>query len=383
MVTTTWIEVNLDNIKSNYINIRKKIKKDVRVCGVLKANAYGHGAIDVARALECEGIDYIAVARLEEAIELRKNGTSIPILCLGYVPKENYIKAVKLDIILTIYTYENAIELNNVAKELGKKCVVHLKIDTGMGRIGFLPNEESLKEIQEINKLENLELEGIYTHFSKADEMDKDYTYNQIIKFDYMYDALKTKGVNIPIRHVANSAGIIDLSEMNYEMVRCGIILYGHYPSSEVNRSKIKLSAAMTLKTRVAHVKKIKAGASVSYGGKYVADEDTYIATLPIGYADGYFRGQKAPQVKINGNIYYVVGKICMDQCMVDLGSNENNIKQGDEVIIYGSDRGVRLEEVAEDISSINYEVMCAISRRVERVYIEEGEKIYKNYILD
>ena len=383
MIQTTWVEVNLDNIKKNYINIKNSVKEGVHVCGVVKANAYGHGAIDVARVLECEGIDYLAVARLEEAIELRKNGSAVPILCLGYVPKENYADAIKKDIVLTIYSRENAIELNRVAKELGKKCIIHLKIDTGMGRIGFLPNKESIKEIQEINELENLELEGIYTHFSKADEKDKEYTYNQIKKFDTVYEMLEGVGIHFPIRHVSNSAGVIDLAEMKYEMVRCGVILYGHYPSDEVNISKIELKPAMTLKTRVAHVKKMKAGEMISYGGRHLVEEDTYIATLPIGYADGYFRGQKSPQVKINGNIYCVVGRICMDQCMVDIGSNATNIKQGDEVIVYSTDEGIKVEEVADDISSINYEVMCAISRRVDRVYIEEGKQIKRNYILD
>lgn len=383
MVETTWIEVNLDNIKSNYRNIRNSVEEGVRVCGVVKANAYGHGAIDVARVLEWEGIDYLAVARLEEAIELRKNGITVPVLCLGYVPKENYKYAIKRDVAVTIYSYENAMELNRVAKELNKKCTIHIKIDTGMGRIGFLPNEDSVKDIQKIYELEYLDIEGIYTHFSKADEEDKEYTYSQVNKFDEMYRRLDDIGVHIPIRHVSNSAGTIDLEGLKYEMVRCGIVLYGHSPSDEINVSKMQLKPSMELKTKVAHVKKMKAGDVISYGGRYMVEEDTYIATLPIGYADGYFRGQKEPQVKIKGNTYYVVGRICMDQCMIDIGSNSSNIKQGDEVVVYGLDEGVKVEEVAEDISSINYEVLCAISRRVERVYIDEGKKIKRNYILD
>ena len=372
VTATTWAEINLDNIKFNLNNVKKLLKEDTKICTVLKANAYGHGSVEIAKFLE-KNVDYFAVARIEEAIELRQNNIKIPILCLGFVPEEYFESAINNNITLTVYSLEVAKKLNNICENLNTNINIHIKIDTGMGRIGFDVSKESIDEISDICELKNLYIEGIYTHFATADETDKDFTYRQIERFKFIVDGIEKRNINIPIKHVSNSAAVIDLPDLNFNMVRCGIILYGYYPSDEVLKDRIQLKPAMTLKTRVSHIKDLKKDSGISYGLKYRTNGIEKIVTIPIGYADGFTRMQNNPKVSINNEIFDVVGRICMDQCMVRV-DKDIDIKIGDEVIIFG-EGNIAVADIANDLGTINYEIICMVSRRVDRIY-KEGNVI-------
>ena len=367
----TWAEINLDNIKFNLSNIKKILKEDTKICGVLKANAYGHGSVEVAKLLEKEKVDYFAVARLEEAIELRENDITLPILCLGYIPEESLEIAIINNIIITIYSLEMAQKINDIAKCIKEKAFVHIKIDTGMTRIGFQPNKEAIIDITQIYELGNINVEGIYTHFATADEINKEFTNTQAQRFKFMVEQLELLGINIPIKHVSNSAAIMDLPDLKFDMVRCGIILYGHYPSDSVLKERLALKPAMTLKTTVAHIKEVEPGVGISYGLKYKCNSKERIVTIPIGYADGFTRMQPNPKVWIKEQSFDVVGRICMDQCMVRI-DKDINIEVGDPVIIFGEENR-SAENIANNLGTINYEVLCMVSRRVDRVYMERN----------
>ncbi|MGL4912015.1 MAG: alanine racemase [Romboutsia sp.] len=367
----TWAEINLDNIKFNLKNIKKLLKEDTKVCAVLKANAYGHGSVEIAKLLKKEKVDYFAVARLEEAMELRENNITLPILCLGYIPEEALEIAIRNNIIVTIYSLEMAQKLNYVARGIKEKVFVHIKIDTGMTRIGFQPTEDSIKDIKEISDLEYIVLEGIYTHFATADEVSKEFTKIQVQRFKFVVDKLEHMGINIPVKHVSNSAATMDLPELEFDMVRCGIVLYGHYPSNDVIKERLQLKPSMTLKTTVAHIKEIDSNIGVSYGLKYISSYKEKVVTIPIGYADGFTRMQQNPRVWIKGQCFDVIGRICMDQCMVKI-DKDIDLKIGDQVIVFGED-SISAEDIANDLGTINYEVLCMISRRVDRVYMERN----------
>ncbi len=368
----TWAEINLDNIKYNLNNIKKLLKEDTKICGVVKANAYGHGSIQISKLLEREKVDYLAVARLEEGIELRQNSITTPILCLGYIPNEGLIEGIKNRISLTVYSYKTAKIINDISKELDLITKIHIKIDTGMSRIGLKPNIKSINEILDIYKLSNIEIEGVYTHFATADESSKEFTYKQVQQYNMVIEELEKLGIDIPIKHVSNSAATMDLRELNYNMVRCGIVLYGHYPSDDVNKDILKLKPAMTLKTRISHIKEIEPNTGVSYGLKYISKSTEKIVTLSIGYADGFTRIQNNPKVYINGHTFDIVGRICMDQCMAKI-NEDIDIKVGDEVIIFSESENECVENISNDLKTINYEVLCMISRRVERIYMERN----------
>ena len=261
----------------------------------------------------------------------------------------------------------------NICENLNTNINIHIKIDTGMSRIGFEVSKESIDEIANIYELKNLYIEGIYTHFATADEADKDFTYRQIEGFKFIVDGIEKRNINIPIKHVSNSAAVIDLPDLNFNMIRCGIILYGHYPSDEVLKDRIQLKPAMTLKTRVSHIKYLKKDSGISYGLKYKTNDIEKIATIPIGYADGFTRMQNNPKVSINDEIFNVVGRICMDQCMVRV-DKDIDIKIGDEVIIFG-ESNIGVDDIANDLGTINYEIICMVSRRVDRIY-KEGNVI-------
>lgn len=371
ITAATWAEINLDNINFNLNNIKKLLKEDTKICTVLKANSYGHGSVEIAKFLENKNVDYFAVARLEEAIELRENNIKMPILCLGFVPEESLEYAIKNNITLTIYSLETAKKLNDISEKIGVNANIHIKIDTGMSRIGFEVNEESIDQIIKIANLKNLYIEGIYTHFAKSDEIDKDFTYKQVNRFKFIIDNIEKKGINIPIKHVSNSAAIMDLPNLNFNMVRCGIVLYGCYPSDEVIKDRLQLKPAMTLKTRVSHIKELKEGTGISYGLRYKTRKQEKIATIPIGYADGFTRMQNNPKVSINNEVFNVVGRICMDQCMVRI-DKDIDIKIGDEVIIFG-ESNISADDIAKDLGTINYEILCMVSRRVDRIYKERN----------
>ncbi|GAA0069576.1 alanine racemase [Clostridium sardiniense] len=382
IIRPVWAEIDLDKIAFNMRNI-KNVAGDREVIAVIKADAYGHGAVELAEVLLENGASRFAVAIITEAIELRESGIKASIMILGYTPIEFGEDLIKYDIEQTVYDLEYAKQLSEIALNMGKKAKIHIALDTGMGRIGFMPNEESLNEVLEIASLDGIETVGIFTHFSTADEEDKEYTNYQFAKIQNFIKMLLNNGVNIPIKHVSNSGAIIDLPETYLDAVRAGIILYGYYPSNEVNKERLSIEPALTLKAKIGHVKKLEKGMYVSYGRTFKTERDSIIATLPIGYADGYSRllSGKA-KVIVNGKFANVIGRICMDQCMIDV-TDVGEVKVGDEVIILGEDRDLKFnaDDMAELIGTINYDILCMIKHRVPRIYKKNNEIIkVKNY---
>jgi len=375
-IRPTWAEINLDNLRHNIMEIRRITSSTSNICAIVKADAYGHGAVEVAKeALAC-GATYLGVAFLDEALELRKHGITAPILILGFTPENQFDKIIEHDITQTIYNTDSAKALSECAVKLNKKAKVHLKIDTGMSRIGFCPEICFTPEFKEPFSLPGLEIEGIFTHFARADEKDRSCTNEQFRLFIKVISSIEEDGYSIPIKHAANSAGIMEYPETHLDMVRPGIILYGLYPSDEVSKQLIHLKPVMSLKTRVSNVKVLPKGKAISYGGTFVAQRESIIATLPVGYADGYSRllSSKA-HVLIKGQRAPIVGRICMDQCMVDVTDVQGSVSIGDEVILIGEDGNDRIsaDEIAKLIGTISYEVVCGISKRVPRVYISGG----------
>lgn len=379
--SSTWAEINLENIKYNVDNVKKALTKDTMLCCVVKADAYGHGAVEVSKFLDKEeNVDFFSVARLEESLELVKAGITKPILCMGYIDNAKIQNAINSNIRITVYSLEMAIKIDELAKLNNKKAYIHIKLDTGMSRIGFLVNEQSISDIKKIFSLENLIIEGIYTHFAKSDEENKEATYNQINKYNKVINSLEESNLNVPIKHVSNSAAILDLRECDFNMVRLGISLYGPYPSSEVSRD-IKLKTALELKTIVSNIKTIEKGTSVSYAGTYTADKDVKIATLPVGYADGFPRTQKNPQAFINCSLLNIVGRICMDQTMVQI-PDDIDVKMKDTVTLIGDIEGIRIGDISSKMGTIDHEILCCLTKRVNRVYITKDNKYIVNNLL-
>lgn len=372
-----WAEVNLDHLAHNIKEVRRVTKPEALVTAVIKADGYGHGAVEIGRTLLDNGADRFAVATLTEAVQLRRAYKDVPILVLGYTPEEDSDEVIRHNLIQTVYAFEQAEALDRVAKENKVTAKVHVKIDTGMGRLGLRAEDDAVIVTEYISKLVNIEIEGIYTHFAIADEVDKTYTLGQVKKYNAVIEELEKRNIQIPIKHVSNSAAIIDLPEINYNMVRAGIMLYGLYPSHEVSHENVKLKEVMSLKARISHVKDVGPGVGVSYGLLYTTDKDTRIGTIPLGYADGYTRlytGQA--KAIVGGEIRPIIGRICMDQCMVDLTGLD--VQRGDEITLFGTgqDKFISIDEVAGWINTINYEVVCMISKRVPRVYKAQDEII-------
>lgn len=380
-----WAEIDLDAIAHNMKEIRRLVREDALVTAVIKADGYGHGAKKIAQTLLDNGADRFAVAVLDEGIELRQAGFEVPVLILGFTDPERAEEVVKYNLDQTVYSWELAEALSKEAARQNKKAKIHIKVDTGMGRIGLQPNNESVNLIKKISELPNVILEGIFTHFAVADTADKRYTEEQYEKFNWIISELQKQNVEFNVRHCGNSATIIDLPDMHMDMVRAGIILYGLAPSNEVLLKKIDLRQVMSLKVRITHVKEIEAGQSVSYGRKFIASKKSKIASLPIGYADGYTRmlSGKA-EALVKGKRVPVVGRICMDQCMIDITGIED-VKVGDEVVLFGRQGKdmIHIDELAEKLGTINYEIVCMISKRVPRVYIKGGKIVdILNYII-
>lgn len=378
----TWAEINLDHILHNYNALKALTPEGTKACAIIKANAYGHGSVAVAQHLEANGCDYFGVAVANEALELRKHGIKTPLFCLSYVETSLYEELIAQDIELPIFRYADAAEASRVATELGKHARIHIKLDTGMSRVGYAITEEAVDEIERIAQLPNLVLQGIYTHFALADTTDRTDTDLQYERYRTIVDALEARGVYFKINHVCNSAATMQYPEYHLDMVRLGIALYGHYPSDEVDKQIVQLKPAMTLKTRVTHVKLLEEGRGVSYGHKYhVENGAKYIATMPIGYADGFTRmlsGQA--DVFIGGNRYMVAGRICMDQSMVEVDAS---VKLGDEIVIFGGDKEMAIERLSDRLGTINYELLCMVQRRIVRVYKQGGTQKVVNYLLD
>lgn len=366
-----WAEIDLSAIKNNIKEIRRITNPKSQVMAVVKANAYGHGSVEVSKVCLENGADSLAVARSTEALELRNAGITCPILVFGYVTEEEILKMVENDITLTVYSLEIANSIQKIAEKLGKHSKIHIKVDTGMSRLGFLPEKSSVETIKKIRELKNIEVEGIYTHFADADNSDKTYTTMQFSKFTSFLHDLEENGINIPIKHASNSAAIIDHPETHLNMVRPGIILYGLYPSELVHKERINLKPAMSLKVLVTHVKDVPENTKISYGCTFETKKQSKIASLPIGYADGFTRMLKNGNVLIHGSRVPVVGRICMDQCMIDVSGIEN-VNVGDVVTVFGKDGNekISLEEFGNKLGTINYELVCMVSARVPRIYL-------------
>ena len=385
-IRAAWAEVDLDALAHNMREIRRLARKDALVTAVIKADGYGHGAKKIAQTLLDNGADRFAIAVLDEGIELRNAGFEVPILILGFTDKERAEEIVSFNLEQAVYSWELAEAISKAAVKQNKTAKIHIKVDTGMGRIGLRPDKDSVQLIKKISQLPNIVIEGIFTHFAVADALDKAYTEEQYAKFTWICKELERENVRINVKHCGNSATIIDLPEMHLNMVRAGIILYGLKPSDEVMLDRIELKQVMSLKVRISHVKEIEAGQSVSYGRRFIAEKKSKIASLPIGYADGYTRmlSGKA-EALVKGRRVPVVGRICMDQCMVDVTGIED-VKVGDEAVLFGKqgEGFIHIDELAEKLDTINYEIVCMISRRVPRVYVKDGKIVdVLNYLTD
>lgn len=371
-----YANISLDAIRDNIEKGRALLAPGIKMLGVVKADAYGHGAVPVAKAIE-DLVDAYGVSMPEEGAELRKAGLSKPILILGYTAPEMAELAIRYDITMAVFQSEIAEKYNEIAKSLNKTAKVHIKLDTGMCRIGYLCREESLDDIEKIAKLSQVEIEGMFTHFSKADETDKTFARNQLKKYMEFAGKLEARGIRVSCKHVCNSAGIIDIPEGNLDMVRFGVTMYGMYPTDEVTKERMTVTPAMEVKTHIAYIKTLPAGVGISYSGTYVTEKETRVATLSVGYGDGYPRGLSGTgRVLIHGKSAPILGYICMDQCMVDV-TDIPEAKQGDVVTLMGRDGDdfISAEEIGTTVgNSFHYEVVCDISKRVPRIYYKDGK---------
>ncbi|MCQ2512050.1 MAG: alanine racemase [Lachnospiraceae bacterium] len=369
-------DINLDAIRNNIQSAQKLLNDGVKTCAIIKADGYGHGAVPIAKNL-VDLVDFYAVASFEEAMELVNNGIKTPILILGYIHYSLNEEAIQNDIRLTVYDLDMAKKVSRSAVKVGKTAKIHLKINTGMNRIGFKPTPENLEVIKKISKLKNIEIEGVFTHFHSADEKSLSSSYDQEVLFKEYTDAIEAMGIHIPIKHCSNSAATIRMKNANYNMVRMGIIIYGLYPSKYVKQ--MKLQPAMTLKSHITALKTLQKGDTVGYGATFTAQHKMQLATVSVGYADGYMRNLKNKgKVLVRGQICKIVGSVCMDQIMIDV-SKVSNVKVHDEVILVGKvkDKEISMEEVAELAGTINYEFACGITKRVSRRYLSKGKVVY------
>lgn len=374
-------KINLDAITHNINMVKQKVKEGTKIMAVVKADAYGHGAVTIAKHLENE-VDYFGVADIFEALELRKNGIKNSILLLSFTAPEFFEAVVKNDICATVFDLDSAIALSKTAEKNKTIARIHIAVDTGMSRIGYALCDESIEQIEKINNLNNIKIEGIFSHYATADESDKKEALKQKENFEWFLEKLNTKGVEIPIKHLSNSAGIMEMNT-DFNMVRAGIITYGLYPSEEVEKKDFPIIPAMQIVTHISFVKTVKKGQGISYGLTFRPDTDITVATLPIGYADGYPRAlSNKASVLINGKECRILGRVCMDQMMVDVTGL--NVKVLDEVIIVGQDgqKCISVEDLAAMAGSFNYEFVCGIGRRVPREYYKDNEPINQiNYL--
>ena len=368
-----WVEVNREKAIHNFLEVRRAVGPDRKICAVVKADSYGMGSMELSKMYLENGVDMFAVAVIGEAFELREEIKNKDILVLGFTSEEFYEDAIENDITLTIYNYDHAVRLNEAAKKLNKKAKIHIKVETGMNRLGFLPTVDNADKIADIAKMENIKIEGAFSHQAKADERDKTTAHMQADRFIKFMEMLEERNVEIPIKHIANSATIIEMPEYYFDMVRPGIILSGFYPSDEVDTEKYIFKICVTLKAKVANVKTIDAGEGVGYGHLYRTDKPVVVGTIPLGYADGYSRLlSNKGYVIVKGVKCPILGKVCMDQFMVDL-SNVDDPQIGDIAIIYGdgTDGAMTAEDVANIRGTISYEVLTNLAvRRLPKIYV-------------
>lgn len=374
-IRPAWAEINLTNLDYNIKRIREKVGPDREIIGVIKADAYGHGSIMCAKVLRENGVKTFAVATLQEAVTLRKAGTKEDIIMLGLTPDLYADVIAEYDITPVVCDSANAKAISDAAEKMGKTVSGLIAIDTGMGRIGYLADEieTSIEDIKRIEALSHFKIKGLFSHMSTADAADKTFSHEQEAKYNAFFQALVKSGINVPVRTLANSASIMELPSVYFEAVRPGIILYGCYPSNEVDRNQLSIKPVMSVKANIVHVKNVPENFSVGYGRKYISEKPARIATIALGYADGYPRPYSSQaKVIVNGVVCPIAGNICMDQCMIDV-SAVPDVKVGDEVIVMGSDgvNSILADDIAEATGTINYEICCAFGQRLPKVYIK------------
>ena len=378
----TYVKIDLDVIEANFNAIRAKAGVDVMA--VVKADAYGHGAVQVTRLLQ-DKCAFFGVSSILEAIELRQAGIYNPILILGHTPIAAFPVLVQAEIRPTIYHYDAALALSKAAVQQDKIASCHIAVDTGMSRIGFQATEEAADICAQIAQLPNLQVEGLFSHFATADCEDLSRSHAQAEKFDKFYEMLKARGLDIPVRHMDNSAGLMNFNN-HYHMVRSGIVTYGMYPSDEVNTDDLHIRPALQWISRITHLKTLPAGREISYGGTFVTTRETRVATVPVGYADGYRRSLSGKfYVLIRGQRAPILGRVCMDQMMVDV-TDIPDVTARDQVVLVGrsGDEEITMEQIAAAADSFNYEFVCGISRRVPRIYSRGGKTVHSvHYLLD
>ena len=379
---STRVKIDLDVIARNFDAVKKKV--GVSVMAIVKADAYGHGAIQVARLLQ-DKCSFFGVSSMLEAMELRQAGLSNPILVLGRTPVSAFPLAIQQGIRPAIFHYNDALALSEAAQKSGHTALFHLAVDTGMSRLGFQATEESLDICEKIAALPGIRAEGLFSHFATADSADLERSRKQAALFDWFDGELKKRGIHIPIRHLDNSAGLMNF-DRHYEMVRSGIVTYGMYPSGEVSPELLELEPALQFLSRITHVKTLPAGREISYGGTYVTTKPTVVATIPVGYADGYRRQLSGKfHVLIRGKKAPILGRICMDMMLVDV-THIPEASVNDQVVLVGrsGDEVITMEEISEAAGSFNYEFVCGISRRVPRIYTQGGKTVHSvHYLLD
>ena len=388
-----YAEINLDALISNFKNIVNVIDDHTKVLAVLKTDAYGHCAVPIAKELEeFDKLYGFALATAEEALILRNSGISKPLLILGYTFNNSYEDMIKKDISFTVFRKDMLKDIANACRKLSTtehkyKAKIHIKIDTGMGRIGITPDDEGIEFIKEAQGYEELIIEGIFSHLSKADETNREYTLYQLNSFKNFNDRIKNElNIDIPYKHISNSAAIIEYKEANYDLVRAGIILYGLWPSNEVRKDIIDLKPVFSLKSRIVFIKTVKSGMSISYGGTFIAPKDMKVGTVCVGYGEGYPRGlSNKADVLVHGKRCRILGRICMDQFMIDL-SDIDQVSEGDEVTLIGLDGSecITMEELGEISGRFNYEMACDFGKRIPRVFIKDHQiKYTKDYYED
>ncbi len=378
-----YARINMDNLRYNIQKMKSMIKPDMKVLAVVKADAYGHGAVGVSLRIR-DLADYYGVATIDEAVELRRAGITEPILIIGYTALEDFPKLIEYNITQAVYDVAECEKLSQVAIDAGTKVKVHLKVDTGMGRIGFSADNHGVNQAIKLKDMPGLDIEGIFTHYAKADELDKTYSKLQKDRFLSFIDGMEKGGVTFAIKHIDNSAGTMEIDDHEFDMVRLGIVTYGLYPSDEVDKS-VEIRPVMSLISHISHVKTVEPGTAISYGGTYVADSPRRIATVTVGYADGYPRAQSnLGRVIVRGQYAPIVGRVCMDQMMIDV-TDIPEVSVRDEVILIGGteDKYISVEEVSRYANSFNYELVCHIGRRVPHVYNEDGaDTVCVNYLV-
>jgi len=372
--------VNLGAIAANTREVKRHISGKL-LCAVVKADGYGHGAVQTSEIMLANGADTLAVAICEEGAALRENGIAAPILVLGYTPGGLFDDIARFNLTQTVFHSKMARELSKAAKKRQTTVTVHIKIDTGMSRLGFMPVKDTVSEIIDIINLDNIHVEGLYTHFATSDEADSDFVYEQAERLDYFLSLLEERDIKLSCVHASNSGAVVNYPDIQYDMARAGIMLYGLAPANFADLKGLKLIPAMSLKSKISYVKDVSENVSVGYGRSFFTKRKSKIATLPVGYADGYPRNlSNKASVIVRKRLVPIVGNICMDQMMIDVTDIEN-VSESDEVILIGSQNGltVSVDDLADTVNTINYEILCNIGKRIPRVYIDgsttQGEK--------